>query len=532
MSEITFLDRQKQQKLGTWLICLAFLATLPFLSWSLGTNVAGGDGHMIYAYLRSAVMDGDLQFEDEYRHQWPQVGLYGLIRQMGTDKIIHSVDSVTQSYKDDPSTWGDTYGYPSALFMDPTKTGHLPNQHAAGPTLLWLPFFIAGHGVAWFLSELGVSVSVDGYSLPYTIAVGLGSALSALGTMLLVYRMLWRFVQPYVTAMAVVLIYLASPLVVYAIQTPIAAMAPSAFACALFLYLGIEIQEHPKLWKYWAWGVVGGWMITVRFESAALFVFAGLISIAHGITAWKQSNRKQSLLDWLKNYGVFSLGVLIGLLPQMIAGTIIYGAPWITFYPAFSSVGGKPGEIYLASPHWWDVLWSTRKGLFSWHPILLPSTIGLFLLWRKGRLLTIALTLSLAAQVYVIGCWEYWAALTGFGQRYFINMAPLFMIGLGVLLERLQKRVSLWVLGGIGGIFVLWNLGLFIQYGLGLISRQGAFEWANVFYNQFVFIPRLVWARLLAPFSPWSFAMLALVLIAFLGGGIWWHRFQAQKQTF
>src|SRR5690606_10580960 len=77
-----------------------FLLTLPLLSWGPGTNVAGGDGHVIYAYVRSLLIDGDLHLENEYSHRWPVAGLYGRLREAGTDAIIHAVDPDQPAYKD------------------------------------------------------------------------------------------------------------------------------------------------------------------------------------------------------------------------------------------------------------------------------------------------------------------------------------------------------------------------------------------------------------------------------------------------
>ncbi|MCZ7544621.1 MAG: hypothetical protein M5R40_14360 [Anaerolineae bacterium] len=217
-----------------------FLLTLPLLSWGPGTNVAGGDGHVIYAYVRSLLIDGDLHLENEYRHHWPVAGLYGRLREAGTDAIIHAVDPDQPAYKDPESRTNPNYGLPPVLR---TPTGHVANQHAVGPALLWAPFFLLGHGVAVGVNLLGGAVPLDGYSLPYTIAVGFGTALMALGAMLLAYAMLLRYVRRRAAVWAVILIYLASPLVVYAIQTPIAAHGPAAFVCALFLFLGLRVRD-------------------------------------------------------------------------------------------------------------------------------------------------------------------------------------------------------------------------------------------------------------------------------------------------
>jgi hypothetical protein len=510
------------------LILGIFFLTLPLLSWAPGADVGGGDGHVIYAYVRSAVMDRDLQLENEYRYRWPMVGLYGIIRKMGTDNIIHSVDPAAPAYKDPRSRSDPNYGLPSALFMDRTSTGHVANQHAVGPAVFWLPFFLMGHGIAFLIDEFGGSLPLDGYSLPYTIMVSLGSALLVLGGMLLIYEFLIKLVRPFAAALAIVLVYLASPLVVYTIQTPISPHGPAAFACALFLFLGIRIRDLQRIWEYFLWGVTGGLMMAVRFESTVLLALPLVVGATQAVTAWRRSNRRSAILNWLGNYAAFSLGLVVGLLPQMVTGLIIYGAPWITFYPAFEKVGGHPGIIDFTSPNWWNVLWSTNKGLFTWHPILLVATLGLFLLWRKDRILAVTSLMALVAQVYVIGSWEYWHGATSFGQRFFVNLAPVFMIGLGVFLDRALHLLNIALMTGLGLMFVVWNLGLFIQYGLGLIPRIGGFEWRSVLYNQFVFIPTMIWRRILLPLSPWSFIALAAGGVLLLMGWMWWSRCQKQ----
>ncbi|MCZ7544620.1 MAG: hypothetical protein M5R40_14355 [Anaerolineae bacterium] len=72
-----------------------------------------------------------------------------------------------------------------------------------------------------------------------------------------------------------------------------------------------------------------------------------------------------------------------------------------------------------------------------------------------------------------------------------------------------------------------WNIGLFVQYGLGLIPRDSGFAWPDVLYNQFVFLPRLAWQRVIAPLSPWSLLVIAsagALLLLWVG----WRRSRAQ----
>ncbi|MCC6612290.1 MAG: hypothetical protein IT320_02370 [Anaerolineae bacterium] len=477
-------------------IIVVFLITLPLLSWGPGTNVAGGDGQVIYAYVRSVVMDGDLDLENEYRYRWPMVGLYGLIRDQGTDHLITAVDQEQASYKDPDSRTDPNFGLPSALFMERTATGHFANQHAVGPAVLWLPFFLLGHAAAGLLNMVGVPVPLDGFSLPYTIAVGFGTACMVLAALLLTYRILLRYVSAAAAALAVITIYLASPLIVYAIQTPISAHGPAAFTVALFLYLSVPIldSEANTQGQSWPrsllWGVAAGLMIIVRLESVVLLILVGAALLKD---IWIRRQGGSLDLSWLWRYVAFAAGFGIGLLPQLVTGWVIYGAPWITFYPAYDAIGGQSGIVDLTSPHWFDVLWSTNKGLFAWHPILLLATVGLILFWRRQRLLAGALLLALLAQVYIVGSWSWWHGAVSFGQRFFVNFAPVFILGLGWLIAQLQRRVSLHVLAVACVGFSAWNLGLFVQYGIGLIPRDAGFQWADVLYNQFVFIPRLIW---------------------------------------
>ena len=342
VSSVTSMNRDRKRAM--WAITIVFLLGLPFLNWAPSANVAGGDGHVIYAYVRSVIMDGDLQLENEYRHRWPVVGLYGWIRNRGTDRIIHSVDPAAPSFKDDPSKWGENYGYPSALFMPRTVTGHLSNQHAVGSAVLWSPFFSIGHTIAMGLSWFGMPVATDGFSLPYTILVSLGTALMVLAGMVFTYKLLMEFVHPPIAALAVLLVFLAGPLFAYTYQAPTAAHGPAMFTVACFLLWGMRCRTSPTGLRFLVWGLIGGLMIIVRMESATVFTLAGLVGLSGLWSAIRANESKDQIVVWAGRWLAFGVGLLVGVLPQVVTGWIIYGKPLITFYPEYNRLGlGEQG---------------------------------------------------------------------------------------------------------------------------------------------------------------------------------------------
>src|SRR3954469_6496866 len=87
------------------LLLLSTLAVLPYLR---------GDGNGYYAWLRSPVIDHDLQFGDEFAR--------------GDPAFLQTVFAPDGSY------------LPGMI----TETGYLRDQWSVGPAVLWAPFFLLG----------------------------------------------------------------------------------------------------------------------------------------------------------------------------------------------------------------------------------------------------------------------------------------------------------------------------------------------------------------------------------------------------
>ena len=96
-----------------------------------------------------------------------------------------------------------------------------------------------------------------------------------------------------------------------------------------------------------------------------------------------------------------------------------------------------------------------------------------------------------------------WAGISSYGNRFFVSLTAIFIIGLGVALEQFAKmfrreRIAVTVCSAILGVFVLWNLGLIYQWGTHLIPARGAISFREAAYNQVYVVPRQLTSQLRA----------------------------------
>jgi len=175
--------------------------------------------------------------------------------------------------------------------------------------------------------------------------------------------------------------------------------------------------------------------------------------------------------------------VLVTFLPTLITKKIIFGS-YFNF--------GYTERWYWNSPAFLEVCFSSEHGLFSWTPIIILAFVGLFLLPRHDRLAW-HLLIVFAVYLYVIGCYQDWHGIASFGNRFFVSLTPLFVLGLAALFDRLshfwKPRLTAIVATASVSVFILWNFGMIYQWGVHLIPARGPISWDEAVYNQFAVVP-------------------------------------------
>jgi hypothetical protein len=146
-------------------------------------------------------------------------------------------------------------------------------------------------------------------------------------------------------------------------------------------------------------------------------------------------------------------------------------------------------------------LFSSNHGLLSWTPLLGFAILGLFFFAFRLPKIGVPFITALVAFYLFISIYPDWAGISSYGNRFFVSLTALFILGLGVFLERLaqlfrSRRVALAVASAALTIFVLWNAGLAFQWGMHLIPARGPVSFPEMIHNQFFVVPRQLTSNL------------------------------------
>jgi hypothetical protein len=97
-----------------------------------------------------------------------------------------------------------------------------------------------------------------------------------------------------------------------------------------------------------------------------------------------------------------------------------------------------------------------------------------------------------ALQVYVSGSVESWTVAGAFGQRRFVALTVLLVLGLAVLQRQLRgsSRGARAALSMAAAVAIYWNVALLALFGAGLMDRQRIEPRRNA-YDAFVTLPRM-----------------------------------------
>jgi hypothetical protein len=381
----------------------------------------------------------------------------------------------------------DENGQPKSVFRTPT--GHLENHFTVGPAILWAPFLLLAHAGVLLARAAGSPVSADGFSEPYRIAMALGTALYGFLGLLLSFRLARQYAGGRWASIATVAICWASSLPVYMYFNPSWSHAHSAFAVALFLWYWHRTREQ-RTWSQWCvLAVIASLMLNVYYANVMLLTVLVVEAVRQYSAAFRQTPPKSAaILQLLAQHCAFFAIVAICLLPTFITRYIVYGNPFATGY-------GSLHYWSWRSPFFFAVLFSSEHGLFSWTPLLLLATAGLVLFtWREPRAGTPLLAAALAFYIF-IACYPDWAGISSYGNRFFVSLTPLFVLGLGILLERVaalfrSQGAAVATLSAVLAGSILWNVAFMFQWGEHLIPARGPISWGQMIHNQFFVVPR------------------------------------------
>ena len=434
-----------------------FLALLFVLTLPLGNPWVRGDGVGYYAYARSLLIEKHLRFEKDWRH--------------GNESFV--MGRVDEHGRVLPSQY--------------TPTGHLMNLWSVGPSILWAPFLIATHAGVLLCDRLGARIPADGFSSPYLITMAMATALYGFLGLWISYRLARKYFSERGAFFATLGIWWASSLPVYMYFNPSWSHAHSAFAVSLFLWYWHRTRGARRLEQWIVLGLLSGLMVNVYYPNGVFLLVPLFEAVSIYWRVWKSSSQNMTSAPRLfLAHIVYCAMFVVALLPTLITRDIIFGSPLRTGYMPASTWSWN-------SPKFWDVLWSSDHGALSWTPILILALIGIVLFRRADRALAAYLMAAAVAFYLVISFYPDWDGMSSFGNRFFVSLTPVFVLGLAAFFDAIarvwRERRAAIVAPAVTAVFVLWNLGLIFQWGTHLIPTRGPISWRAAAYNQVAVVP-------------------------------------------
>jgi hypothetical protein len=445
-------ELRDQQNRFEWILLILFLLTLPLLNpW------VRGDGVGYYAYARAPLIEHNLDFTHDYQ-------------------------SANESFREGHLE----HGQPKA--GQRTRTGHLDNHFSVGPAMLWSPFLLVAHGCVLLARALGSNVSADGFSSPYRFAMAFGTGLYGFLALVLSFRLACKYVGPMWSFLATLAIWWGSSLPFYMYFNPSWSHAHSAFVVALFLWYWDTTRERRSLAQWLLLGMIVGLMLDVYYLNSMVVCVLAVEAVGQYIEILRsRPPSSPGFLELLIRHLLFGFAVIVVMIPTFVSRWIVYGGPFETGYVSIR-------DFLWRSPVFFSVLFSSNHGLLSWTPLLVLSILGLLLFTFRLPKIGIPFFTAMVAFYLFVSFYPDWAGISSYGNRFFVSLTPLFILGLAYLLQRValhfsQPRSALLACSGVLACFVLWNLGLIYQFGTHLVPARGPISFRQATYNQFFVVP-------------------------------------------
>lgn len=440
--------RWLERHMGSAIVALACLFSAAYLT-SLAVfpkpdgRVVVGDALHHYVQLRSAVFDRDLHFRNEYIRMYRLQG-----GEPGTEWIYEG-----------------------------TATGHVRNLMPVGPALVWAPAFLLITGLTWLAQFVGWHYPLDGYGRLFQATAAISGIAAAACGVWFSFRAATELVGRRAAAWSALVLWLSSSAVYYSAISPAYSHAASLLTGGLFWFAFIRTRQEVTVGRYALLGALAGLAALMRWQDAILLIVPAinlLWNLRHG----------SGLARTIGLGLVTAISAILVFTPQMVVWQALYGQPFAI----------PQGESFMRwrDPAMLAILFSDWHGLFTWTPVVALAVIGVPLISRRDGLVCVSAATFLVLSWYVNAAVVDWWAGEAFGARRFISCLPVFVLGLGTLIERWAPSPR--TLAFCGTVVIVHTFLLLLQYQLFMHGLRDVVPYPRGTYGLWI-------ARFVVPFK-------------------------------
>lgn len=372
-------------------------------------------------------------------------------------KKLQFKDEILQKYQ---PTWNFQQAY-----LD-EKSGNYVMKYSCGLAVQYLPFF----GLAHAYASVSESFEADGFSLPYQMAISLGSLLVAIIGLWFLRKILLRYFGEWTTALTILCIVFGTNYLDYTAINGAMSHNYLFTLYTLLIWQTIQFYEKPNTQKAFFIGAIIGIMALTRPTE----ILACLIPI---LWFWGGESFKELLtkrFEFIKKH--FSKYLLAACVTLMIGSIQLFYWKYITGNWIVYSYQNQ-GFSWL-SPHFLEGIFSYQSGWLVYSPMMVFSLLGFYFLKKQRRSIFWATFIFSILFIYITFAWDEWMYGGGLGIRAMVQGYVILAFPLAAFIswvmnsETKFRHAAKLIFGVIGIVFCLYNLWWTHQAHKGTLYKQ------------------------------------------------------------
>ncbi|MDQ3110053.1 MAG: hypothetical protein M3R17_09175 [Bacteroidota bacterium] len=390
---------------------------------------------------------------------------------------------LTYQFAEEKSATYQSYpGCDVHFFGNKNPEGKRVNKYFIGTSILQAPFFL----VAYFLSTV-FDYPFGGYSFLFQAFICLAAIFYLLAGLHCMRKLLLAMKFNDTTVMMVMLlIFFGTNLYHYALEEPSMSHVYSFGLISFFLLNVFNLRATYSGRRIILLVITFTLIVLVRPTNAIILLLVFYFVNRGGFgMLFKEIWRDKKTM-------IISICIPLFLLFLQALSWKLSGGHW----KEDTYVGES---LNLLKPNIWEVLFSWRKGLFIYTPILLLSVIGLFFMSPRSK--TFVMISFFLFNALVISSWHDWSYGGSFGMRPFVDSYTVCAIPLAFCINGIRNAFAGLSIALVSTFFVFLNLFQVYQYHQAILPYD-SMTWAK--YKRIFLKSNKVFAGIYPPGADYS----------------------------
>lgn len=305
------------------------------------------------------------------------------------------------------------------------------NKYACGTAVLELPFFIGTYLITSLEGK-----SEDGTEPPFQKAIFFAAIFYLFLSVFFLKKILELYdLKSYVIIITQLLLVFATTVTNYANFDAGFSHVYSLFAVTAFMYFVKSYFKNLNGYQFILACLFLGLIIILRQINAIIILFVPFL-------AGSFAALKNGFIHLRFNPKILLTGILI-----IFAIVSIQCLAWYLQTGKFIIYSYQGENFNFSHPQFFNVLFSYRKGLFVYNPILLISMLSIiWMSYKQQYYLVFTWILFFIILTYILSSWHSWSYGGSFGLRAFVEYYAVFFIIFGLMLNGANPSMKIAII--------------------------------------------------------------------------------------